>query len=63
MGQLGIDDRVYALISIGYCYGLGDNVFAGGDFDMAGVRPAKGLARWRYHYHPCYTALGASGCS
>lgn len=61
MAQIGIDDRVNALITIGFCHGAGQNVFAGGEFETAGVRFAKGLARWRYHYHPCYSALSAKG--
>lgn len=59
MVQLGMDDRVNALITIGFCYGAGENVIAGGEFERAGTRPAKGLARWRYHYHPCYSGINA----
>ena len=60
-GTNNTDDKIRSLAAAGFCYGAGENVYTGGDFQMAGFRVALHLARWYYKYHPCH--FGASGAS
>lgn len=64
-GQNGVNNYVYALAA-----DSSDNVYAGGDFDMAGNDVASGIAGWNadtqawsplYEYPPPYNGQGVAG--
>jgi len=58
--NFGLNGTCRTLISGLNCYGTGELVFAGGDFGTAGGQSADGLAKWKYKWHPYFSAVVAT---
>ena len=59
-GTNNTNDLIRSLAVARFCFGGGDNVYAGGDFSIAGVRIAEHLAHWRRKGGPCTVISSAS---
>ncbi len=58
--NLGLNGPCRSLVSGRHCWGVGELVYAGGDFSLAGTAPARGLAKWQYTWQPYYYVYNLS---
>lgn len=58
--NLGLNGPCRSLVSGRHCWGIGELVYAGGDFSVAGASSARGLAKWQYTWQPYYYVFNLS---